>query len=156
MAEPAVVAGSQIEGADWMDAGLDVEHRVVGQEIPAFGTEEPVGHALNDKIVVVAPAQPDVPLAGQGLVTPPAFGGEHDVHGLKDRGFTPVGALHQRSEIAIAKAKVKSRMAGIPTQLKRAGELLQVEREEVTPEVAVFEGETLLLGSGEQGGAPCR
>ena len=105
--EPAVVGGGEVERADGVDACFGIEAGAVGQAVEGFGTEEPVGHALDDKVVVVAPPQADVPLVGDEAVVPPAFDGEHDVHGFEYGALAAVVALDEFGDIAVAEAKVK-------------------------------------------------
>ena len=90
-----------------MDACFGIEAGAVGQAVEGFGTEEPVGHALDDKVVVVAPPQADVPLVGDEAVVPPAFDGEHDVHGFEYGALAAVVALDEFGDIAVAEAKVE-------------------------------------------------
>ena len=150
--KPAVVGGGEVERADGMDAHFGVEVGVVGQAVEGFGAEEPVGHALDYEVVVVAPAEAYVPLVGKEAVVPPAFGGKQDVHGLEDGALSAVAALDEFGDIAVAEAEAEDDVACVPTHLEGSGELLQVEGREMAPEVAVFEGEALLAGGGEQGG----
>ena len=152
MEKPAVVGGGEVERADGMDAHFGVEVGVVGQAVEGFGAEEPVGHALDDEVVVVAPAEAYVPLVGKEAVVPPAFGGKQDVHGLEDGALSAVAALDEFGDIAVAEAEAEDDVACVPTHLEGSGELLQVEGREMAPEVAVFECESLLAGGGEQGG----
>ena len=53
--EPAVVGGGEVERAYGVDADFGIEAGAVGQAVEGFGTEEPVGHALDDEVVVIAP-----------------------------------------------------------------------------------------------------
>ena len=143
MEEPAVVGGGEIERADGVDAHFGIEVGVVGQLVEGFGAEEPVGHALDDEVVVVAPAEADVPLLRSEAVVPPSFGGKHDIHGLEDGAHAAVAALDEFCGVAVAEAEVEGDVPGVPAHLQGPGELLKVEGREVAPEVAVFECKAL-------------
>ena len=144
MEKPAVVGGGEVERADGVDAHFGIEMCVLRQQVEGFGTEEPVGHTLDDEVVVVAPAEADVPLLRGEAVVPPAFGGEHDVHGFEDGAGAAIAALDEIGDVAVAEAEVEVEVTSVPPYLQGTGELLQVESREVSPEVAVFEGEALL------------
>lgn len=125
--EPSVVGGGEVERANGVDADLGVEVCAVGQTVEGFGAEEPVGYALDDKVVVVAPPEAYIPGGWVELVVPPAFGGEHDVHGFEDGTHATVAALDKFGYVAVAEAKVQVDVAGVPAKLEGAGELLQVD-----------------------------
>ena len=148
MEKPTVVGGCEVERAYGVDAYFGIEMCVLRQLVEGFGTEEPVGHTLDDKVVVIAPAEADIPLPGNELVVPPAFDGKHDVHGFEDGALAAVAALDEFSNISVAETEMEVEMPGMPSHLQGSGELLQVERGEVTPEVAVFEREALTYGCG--------
>ena len=83
---------------------------------------------------------------------PPAFGGKHDIHGLEDGAHAPVASLDKFGHVAVAEAEVQVYVAGVPSKLEGTGKLLQIDRREMTPKVAVLECEALPFGRGEKGG----
>ena len=115
--KPTVVGGCEVERAYGVDAYFGIEMCVLRQLVEGFGTEEPVGHTLDDKVVVIAPADADIPLPGNELVVPPAFDGKHDVHGFEDGALAAVAALDEFSNISVAETEMEVEMPGMPSHL---------------------------------------
>ena len=152
MEKPAVVGGGEVERPHGMDARFGNESGQVRQPVGGLGAEEPIGHTLDDEVVVVAPSQTHVPRRRVELVVPPALGGKHDVHGFEHCAAAAVAALDELGNIAVANAKMEVDMAGIPRHLQSAGEFLQVERGEMAEEVAVLQRQPATGGRGEERG----